>query len=53
MRKLTLLFLLAAGSALAQDEILEIDNWRVHEGEVAAQEWGQNVDITVVQVAYA
>src|ERR1019366_7102336 len=33
MRKLTLLFLLAAGSALAQDEILEINNWRMHEGD--------------------
>ena len=33
MRKLTLLFLLIAGSALAQDEILEINNWRMHEGD--------------------
>jgi hypothetical protein len=33
MRKLTLLFLLTAGSALARDEILEINNWRMHEGD--------------------
>ena len=33
MRKLTLLFPLAAGSAPARDEILEINNWRMHEGD--------------------